>query len=73
MMLIILLLIFPLLLLLLLPLLLLFLLLLLLLLLLPALQSFANLSLFQNCPSLFSDLLITSPVPNAHLLQSFLN
>jgi hypothetical protein len=33
-----------------------------------ALQSLVNLSLFQNCPPLFSVLLLPSPVPQAHLL-----
>jgi hypothetical protein len=43
----------------------------LLLLLLLALQFVVNLSLLQNCPPLFSILLLTSPVPHAHLLQIF--
>ena len=32
-----------------------------------SLQSFVNLSLSQNCPPLLSILLLTSPVPHAHL------
>jgi len=41
----------------------------LLLLLLP-LQSSVDLSPFQNCPPLFSVLLLTSPVPHAHFFRS---
>ena len=40
----------------------------LLLLLLMAVQSLVDVSLFQNCPSLYSVLLLTSPVPQAHVL-----
>ena len=50
-------------------LLLLLLLFLLLLLLLLALQSSVNLSLYHKCPPLFSILLLTSPVPHAHIPQ----
>ena len=49
------------------------LLLLLFVLLLLALQSLLNLSLYHNCPPLLSNLLLTFPVPQAHLLQIFLN
>ena len=35
-----------------------------------ALQPLVDLSLFQNCPPLFSILLLTSPVPNAHVLYT---
>jgi hypothetical protein len=32
-----------------------------------ALQSLVDLSLYQNCPPLVSTLVLTSPVPNAHV------
>ena len=38
-----------------------------------ALQSWLNLSLFQNCPPLFSLLLLTPPVPHVLVLQIFHN
>ena len=38
-----------------------------------ALPSLVNLDLFQNCPPLFSVLLLTSPVRHAHILQIFLD
>jgi hypothetical protein len=37
------------------------------------LQSLVNLSIFHNCPPLFSVLYLTSPVPKAHILQIFLS
>jgi hypothetical protein len=36
------------------------------------LQALVDLSPLQNCPPLFSVLLLTSPVPHAHVLQIFL-